>query len=129
MNDAVKHIRTKFWFIRESTRTFDMRKVHTFWQLADIGTKIHSATTWLRLNKAIKNFDPSIDYSKLTPDDETYWLAEAADYWDGTYNDEDFQDPHRIRPQTNSVFFEVQPWNPNSLFWCLFVSVFFQIGG
>ena len=71
MNDAVKHIRTKYWFIRESTRTFDMRKVHTFWQLADIGTKIHSATTWLRLNKAIKNFDPSIDYSKLTPDDET----------------------------------------------------------
>ena len=69
MNDAVKHIRTKFWFIRESCRKFDMRKVHTFWQLADIGTKIHPATTWLRLKKGIESFNPSVNYPKLTPDD------------------------------------------------------------
>ena len=68
MNDTVKHIRTKFWYIREASRSCIMRKVHTYWQLADIGTKIHNAATWLRLLDAIRDFDPEIDYSTLTPD-------------------------------------------------------------
>ena len=46
MNDTVKHIRTKFWYIREASRSCIMRKVHTYWQLADIGTKIHNAATY-----------------------------------------------------------------------------------
>jgi hypothetical protein len=71
MNDAVKHIRTKYWFIREATEpeNVDVRKVHTYWQLADFHTKIHNVITWRRLLDAIHNFDPSVDYSKLTPDD------------------------------------------------------------
>ena len=71
MNEAVKHIRTKYWFIRESVMpdNIEMRKVHTFWQLADFHTKIHNSIQWRRLYEAIHSFDPSVDYSKLTPDD------------------------------------------------------------
>ena len=71
MNDTVKHIRTKFWFIREATESENvvMRKVHTYWQLADIHTKIHNSPTWRRLYEAIIKFKPSVDYSTLTPDD------------------------------------------------------------
>ena len=40
MNETVKHIRTKYWFIRESIdQGIEVRKVHTYWQLADIHTK------------------------------------------------------------------------------------------
>ena len=42
----------------------------TYWQLADIHTKIHNSPTWIRLRDSIQNFDPSIDYSKLTPEDK-----------------------------------------------------------
>ena len=48
----------------------NVRKVHTHWQLADIHTKIQNSPAWLRLYNAILTFDPKIDYSKLTPDDQ-----------------------------------------------------------
>ena len=71
MNETVKHIRTKYWFIRESIdQGIEVHKVHTYWQLADIHTKIHNSPTWIRLRDSIQNFDPSIDYSKLTPEDK-----------------------------------------------------------
>ena len=71
INESVKHIRTKFWFIKTvmEEEDFTLKKVHTFWQLADFGTKIHNATTWQRLLEAIHNFDPAVDYSTIGPDD------------------------------------------------------------
>ena len=36
----------------------------------DIHTKIQNSPAWLRLYNAILTFDPKIDYSKLTPDDQ-----------------------------------------------------------
>ena len=71
LKETVKHIRTKYWFIRESIdQGIEVRKVHTYWQLADIHTKIHNSPTWIRLRESIQNFDPAIDYSKLTPEDK-----------------------------------------------------------
>ena len=71
MNETVKHIRTKYWFIRESIdQGIELRKVHTYWQLADIHTKIHNSPTWIRLRDSILAFDPATDYSKLTPEDK-----------------------------------------------------------
>ena len=71
MNGTVKHIRTKYWFIREAVEpgTVELRKVHTYWQLADFRTKVRNTITWHRLFNAIQTFDPSADYSKLTPGD------------------------------------------------------------
>ena len=69
-NTALRHIDTAYWYARETVAApeWELRKVHTKHQLADFGTKLHDATTFQRLRDAIDNFDPSVDYSKLSSD-------------------------------------------------------------
>ena len=67
-NTTLRHIDTAYWHARETVSSpgWEVRKVHTKHQLADFGTKLHDGANFKRLHTAIIEFDPSVDYSKLT---------------------------------------------------------------
>ena len=67
-NTTLRHIDTAYWHARETVSSpgWEVRKVHTKHQLADFGTKLHDGVNFKRLYTAITEFDPSVDYSKLT---------------------------------------------------------------
>lgn len=69
---TLRHIDTAYWYARETIEQpgWELRKVHTKHQLADLGTKLHDGNTFRRLAQAVREFDPSRDYSKLTADDQ-----------------------------------------------------------
>ena len=67
LGDLCKHIRTKFWYCKESVALprWSLRNVSTHFQLADIGTKILIAGEFHRKLQLIDSFNPAEDYSKM----------------------------------------------------------------